>query len=48
MSYHSYLHVIDDVSWITNAHYAGIYGLIKLALNKVLPEVSETLIIHIN
>ena len=38
MSFHSYDHIIDDVSWITTTHYSGIFGLMKLALNKVLPK----------
>ncbi|XP_024082515.1 LARGE xylosyl- and glucuronyltransferase 1-like [Cimex lectularius] len=30
--------VINDVSWIPNKHYSGVYGLMKLTLPKVLPE----------
>lgn len=29
--------VVDDVSWIPNKHYSGIYGLLKLTLPKILP-----------
>jgi len=29
--------VVDDVGWIPNKHYSGIYGLLKLTLPKVLP-----------
>ncbi|KAG1663199.1 LARGE xylosyl- and glucuronyltransferase 1 [Nymphon striatum] len=28
----------SDVSWIPNKHYSGVYGLMKLVLNKALPE----------
>ncbi|XP_077994436.1 xylosyl- and glucuronyltransferase LARGE2s-like [Glandiceps talaboti] len=27
----------EDVSWIPNKHYSGVYGLMKLVLTKVLP-----------
>merc|ERR1712223_1068586 len=29
--------VVNDVGWIPNKHYSGIYGLLKLTLPKVLP-----------
>lgn len=29
--------VVADVSWIPNKHYSGVYGLLKLALPKILP-----------
>ena len=29
--------VVDDISWIPNKHYSGIYGLLKLTLPKILP-----------
>ena len=29
---------MDDVSWIPNKHYSGIYGLLKLTLPKILPK----------
>lgn len=30
--------VVDDVSWVPNKHYSGIYGLLKLTLPKILPQ----------
>ena len=30
--------VVDDISWIPNKHYSGIYGLLKLTLPKILPK----------
>ena len=29
---------MEDVSWIPNKHYSGIYGLLKLTLPKILPK----------
>lgn len=29
--------VVDDVNWIPNKHYSGVYGLLKLVLPKLLP-----------
>ena len=29
--------VVNDVGWIPNKHYSGIYGLLKLTLPKILP-----------
>jgi len=37
--------VVDDVSWIPNKHYSGVYGLLKLTLPKILPESLEKVII---
>uniref|UniRef100_A0A8D8SAD0 Glycosyltransferase-like protein LARGE2 n=1 Tax=Cacopsylla melanoneura TaxID=428564 RepID=A0A8D8SAD0_9HEMI len=38
--------VVDDVSWIPNKHYSGVYGLLKLTLPKVLPEtLSKTIVL---
>ena len=28
----------NEVSWIPNKHYSGVYGLLKLTLTKLLPE----------
>ena len=33
--------VEDDVSWVPNKHYSGIYGLLKLTLPKILPKGTE-------
>lgn len=30
--------VKQDIAWIPNRHYSGIYGLMKLVLPKILPE----------
>jgi len=37
--------VVDDVSWIPNKHYSGVYGLLKLTLPKILPSNLEKVII---
>ena len=37
--------VVDDVSWIPNKHYSGIYGLMKLTLVKILPKELEKVIV---
>ncbi len=37
VSYYNISSVEDDVSWVPNKHYSGIYGLLKLTLPKVLP-----------
>ena len=30
--------VNEDIDWIPNKHYSGIFGLMKLVLPKILPE----------
>ena len=35
----------DIVSWIPNSHYSGIYGLMKLTLVRLLPEVLDRVIV---
>jgi len=37
--------VVDDVAWIPNKHYSGVYGLLKLTLPKILPKTLEKVII---
>merc|ERR1719342_1162269 len=37
--------VVDDVSWIPNKHYSGVYGLLKLTLPKILPRSLNKVII---
>ncbi len=37
VSLYLYSAVEDDVTWIPNKHYSGIYGLLKLTLPKLLP-----------
>ena len=37
--------VVDDVVWIPNKHYSGVYGLLKLTLPKILPKNLEKVII---
>ena len=37
--------VVDEVSWIPNKHYSGIYGLLKLTLPKILPKHLEKTIV---
>lgn len=37
--------VVDDVSWIPNKHYSGVYGLLKLTLPKILPSSLDKVII---
>ena len=29
--------MVKDVSWIPTEHYAGIFGLLKLTIPKILP-----------
>ena len=36
---------MEDVSWIPNKHYSGIYGLLKLTLPKILPKNLEKTIV---
>ena len=37
--------VVDEVSWIPNKHYSGIFGLLKLTLPKILPKHLEKTIV---
>lgn len=37
--------VVNDVSWIPNKHYSGVYGLLKLTLPKILPRSLNKVII---
>jgi glycosyltransferase-like protein LARGE len=37
--------VVDDVAWVPNKHYSGIYGLLKLTLPKVLPSSLHKVIV---
>ena len=37
--------VVNDVSWIPNKHYSGVFGLLKLTLPKILPSTLEDVII---
>ena len=37
--------VVDDISWIPNKHYSGIYGLLKLTLPKILPRYLDKTIV---
>lgn len=37
--------VINDVSWIPNKHYSGVYGLMKLTLPKILPDSLNRVIV---
>ncbi|XP_078334366.1 xylosyl- and glucuronyltransferase LARGE1-like [Crassostrea virginica] len=37
--------VKDDIEWIHNKHYSGIYGLLKLVLPKILPASLEKVIV---
>lgn len=37
--------VEEDVSWIPNKHYSGIYGLLKLTLPKILPKTMSKVIV---
>ena len=30
--------VVDQVEWIPNKHYSGVYGLLKLTLPNILPK----------
>lgn len=37
---------IQDVRWVPNGHYSGIYGLIKLTFPKIIPiDVTDKIII---
>ena len=33
--------VLQDVAWIPNKHYSGVFGLLKLTLPKILPKTLE-------
>ncbi|PAA49324.1 hypothetical protein BOX15_Mlig016754g1, partial [Macrostomum lignano] len=35
----------DQVSWLSNTHYSGVYGLLKLTLPSVLPRSLERVIV---
>ncbi len=37
--------IYDDVSWIPNKHYSGIFGLLKLAVPKLLPDDLDRVIV---
>ena len=37
--------VVNDVAWIPNKHYSGIYGLLKLTLPKILSEKLNKVIV---
>ena len=37
--------VVNDVAWIPNKHYSGVFGLLKLTLPKILPASLEKVII---
>lgn len=37
--------IVNDVSWIPNKHYSGVYGLMKLTLPKVLPDSLDKVIV---
>ena len=37
--------VLQDVSWIPNKHYSGVFGLLKLTLPKILPQDLEKVIV---
>lgn len=34
-----------DVSWVPNKHYSGVFGLMKLTLNKALPQALKKVIV---
>ncbi|XP_063608554.1 xylosyl- and glucuronyltransferase LARGE2s-like [Penaeus indicus] len=34
-----------DVSWVPNKHYSGVFGLMKLTLNKALPQTLKKVIV---
>lgn len=35
----------DDVAWIPNKHYSGVYGLLKLTLPRILPDWLDRVIV---
>jgi hypothetical protein len=37
-SFYPAANVTQDIEWIPNKHYSGIFGLMKLVLPKILPE----------
>ncbi|XP_077868932.1 xylosyl- and glucuronyltransferase LARGE1 [Saccoglossus kowalevskii] len=43
--FYNFLLIQDDVSWIPNKHYSGVYGLMKLLLTKVLPKDMDKVIV---
>ena len=45
VSFYSTSAVEDSVSWVPNKHYSGVYGLLKLALPRALPESLEKVIV---
>lgn len=34
-----------DISWVPNKHYSGVFGLMKLTLNKALPSSLNQVIV---
>ena len=36
-----FMFIKNEVSWIPNKHYSGVYGLLKLILPRLLPETLE-------
>ena len=37
MSFYLTDNLAPDISWVPNKHYSGVFGLMKLTLNKALP-----------
>lgn len=46
MTFYDINEYIQDVRWVPNSHYSGIYGLIKLTFPKIIPiDVTDKIII---
>lgn len=45
ISFYPASRLMNEVSWIPNKHYSGVYGLLKLILPRLLPETLEKIIV---
>eukprot|EP00096_Caligus_rogercresseyi_P012646 TRINITY_DN5364_c0_g1_i1.p1 TRINITY_DN5364_c0_g1~~TRINITY_DN5364_c0_g1_i1.p1 ORF type:complete len:743 (+),score=142.12 TRINITY_DN5364_c0_g1_i1:258-2231(+) len=45
VSFYDDVNISNEVSWVPNKHYSGIYGLLKLTIPKVLSNVSKIIVL---
>ena len=45
VSFYDLNSVVEQVSWIPNKHYSGVYGLLKLTLPNLLPKSLSKVIV---
>ena len=45
VSFYNTEEVVNDVAWIPNKHYSGVFGLLKLTLPKILPPTLSDVIV---